>query len=180
MADRIAAMTKRNKHTLGALLDGMEHAARKRDVSVSDLIREFGDRAITPFILIVALLLVSPLSGIPGTPTVAALLIVTLAVQALSGRRRLWLPQFLMRQHVASRYLRRAVDWMRRPCAFLDRHTHIRLEFLTRGVMRVVTLALCVLIPLGWPFLEILPLVSSFGAGTVALLAFGLFTRDGV
>ena len=46
--------------------------------------------------------------------------------------------------------------------------------------MRVVTLALCVLIPLGWPFLEILPLVSSFGAGTVALLAFGLFTRDGV
>lgn len=173
-------MTAKKRNTLGRLLDGMENAARKRDVSMRDLMREFGDRAITPFILVVALLLVSPLSGIPGTPTVAALLIISMAVQALAGRRRLWLPKFLMRRSVAGKHLRRAVEWMRKPCEFLDRHSHERLMFLTQGPMRWLTLALCVLIPLGWPLLEVLPMVSSFGAGTVALLAFGLFTRDGV
>ena len=31
-----------------------------------------------------------------------------------------------------------------------------------------------------WPFLELLPFVTSFGAGALALMTFGLFTRDGL
>ena len=69
---------------------------------------------------------------------------------------------------------------MRGPCSFLDRHSHQRLMFLTRGPMRWFTLALCAVIPLGWPPLEVLPMVTSIGGGTVALLAYGLYTRDGV
>lgn len=158
----------------------MDHAARGKTVSVQDVMDEFGDRTITPFILLIAVLLVSPLSGIPGMPTLAASIIVIMAVQALSGRRRLWLPGFLLRRTIASNKLRKAVSWLRKPCAFLDRHSHQRLKFLTHGPMRWITLALCVVIPLGWPPLEVLPMVSSIGGGTVALLAYGLFTRDGV
>lgn len=169
-----------DSHTLGRLLDGMDDAARGEKVSVQDVLNEFGDRTITPFILLIAVLLVSPLSGIPGMPTIAASIIVIMAVQALSGRRRLWLPAFLLRRTVASGRLRTAVSWMRRPCAFLDRHSHQRLKFLTRGPMRWLTLTACVVIPLGWPPLEVLPMVSSIGGGTVALLAYGLYTKDGV
>ena len=42
---------------------------------------------------------------------------------------------------------------------------------------RLVT---CVILPVGWPLLEFVPFASSFGGGTVALFAFGLFTRDGL
>ena len=38
-----------------------------------------------------ALILVSPLSGIPGAPSIGALIIVTVVVQALVGRQHLWL-----------------------------------------------------------------------------------------
>lgn len=166
--------------TLTHLLDSVEHAAAGETVSIADIMHEFGDRAITPLILIIALLLVSPLSGIPGTPTIAAILIVTLSLQALFGRRRLWLPQWLLRRELSALRVRQAVGWMRRPCAWIDRHSQQRLRFLTAGPMRWVTLLVCVLIPLSWPLLEILPFFTSFGAGTVSLMSLGLFTRDGI
>ena len=173
-------MPSRPDRTLTHLLDSVEHAARDERVSVADVLDEFGERAITPFILIIALLLVSPLSGIPGTPTVSAVVIITLAVQALFGRRRLWLPQRVLRLEMPSAHVRRAVSWMRRPCAFLDRHSRARLRILTSGPLRGLTLLICVIIPLTWPLLELLPFVTSVGAATISLLAFGLLTRDGI
>lgn len=172
---------KRDKdRALGELLDGMDHAAERRTVSVQNILDEFGDRAITPFILLVAVVMVSPLSGIPGTPSFAACLIVVMSVQALSGRRKLWLPKWVLRRHVEGSRLHKTVSWLRKPCAFLDRHSQERLKFLTYGPMRWVTLLMCVLIPLGWPPLELLPFVTSVSAGTIALLVYGLLTRDGV
>lgn len=173
-------MSPNDQKTLNNLLDGMEHAASGEWVSIGDIMHEFGDRAITPLILIIALLLVSPLSGIPGTPTIAAILIVTLSLQALFGRRRLWLPRWLLRRQLSAQRVRQAVGWMRRPCGWIDRHSHQRLGFLTIGPMRWVTLAVCVLIPLSWPLLEVLPFFTSFGAGTISLMSLGLFTRDGI
>ncbi|MBM1633071.1 exopolysaccharide biosynthesis protein [Sulfitobacter mediterraneus] len=167
-------------HRLTEMLDGLEEAGQDRKVSFRDLLRQFGNRAITPFILLIALLMVSPLSGIPGMPSLAAMIIVTMAVQALSGRKRIWLPEILLRQRFRSERLLQAVRWMRKPCAFLDRHSQMRLQFLTRSVMRWITLAICAALPLAWPLLEILPLVTSIGAATVALLVFGLLTHDGV
>lgn len=166
--------------TLTALLDGVDHAALGDTVSISDILDEFGNRAVTPFILLIAVLLVSPLSGIPGVPTVSAVVMITLSLQALFGRRHLWLPQRLLRLTLPAGHVRRAVGWLRRPCAFVDRHSRARLRILTKGPMRWVTLLVCVLIPMSWPMLELLPFFTSFGAATIALLAFGLFTRDGI
>jgi hypothetical protein len=43
-----------------------------------------------------------------------------------------------------------------------------------------LTLLMCTILPIGWPFLEFVPFASSTGGATVALFAFGLFTRDGL
>ena len=67
---------RQDEHTLAYLLDSMERAAEKETVSINDVLHEIGDRSITPLILIVALLLVSPLSGIPGVSTLAAVTII--------------------------------------------------------------------------------------------------------
>ncbi|NNE53472.1 MAG: exopolysaccharide biosynthesis protein [Sulfitobacter sp.] len=167
-------------HSLTRLLDAINTKGEGRTVTFREMLDQIGENAITPFILVIAVLMVSPLSGIPGTPTVSALIIFTMTVQALSGRKRLWLPEALLRQKIRVRYLQRAVRWLRAPCAFLDHHSQRRLAFLTVGPMRWVTLGVCALIPLTWPLLELLPMVTSFGAATIALLVFGLFTRDGV
>jgi hypothetical protein len=173
-------MSEEPDNTLMQLLDGMAHAARGDVVTVSDMLDEFGNRAVTPFILLVSLLLVSPLSGIPGAPTIGAVIIIVLAAQALLGRGTIWLPEWAKRKSIAAKRVRKAVSWMRKPCAFIDRHSRARLRFLTQGVMRWVTLLICVIVPMSWPPLEVLPFFSSFGALVIALLSFGLFTRDGI
>jgi hypothetical protein len=167
-------------NSLMQLLDGVAHAARGEVVTLSDMLDEFGNRAVTPFILLVSLLLVSPLSGIPGAPTTGAVVIIVLAAQALLGRGTIWLPEWAKRKSIAAKRVRKAVSWMRKPCAFIDRHSRARLRFLTQGLMRWVTLLICVILPMSWPPLEVLPFFSSFGALVIALLSFGLFTRDGI
>lgn len=172
--------TESRDQKLTDLLDRLSEAAGGAEVSVSDVLAQLGSRAITPFILVVAVLMISPLSGIPGAPTFAAIIIVMLSAQALFGRRRLWLPGWIMRLHIRSAALNKAIDWIRKPCAFIDRHSTHRLAVLTDGPMRWVTLLMCAVVPLFWPPLEVLPFFTSFGALIVSLFAFGLFTRDGV
>jgi hypothetical protein len=162
------------------MLHSVRRAARRERVALRDVLSATGNGTITPIILIVCLLLVSPLSGIPGVPTICAVIIVTLALQSLLGRRRLWLPEAIMRLRIRRDALRRSIDWLRRPALWADRNSKPRLEFLTRGPMRYLVMAQCAIIPLGWPALELVPGVTSFAAATVALFAFGLFTRDGL
>ena len=171
---------RQDEYTLDFLLNSIDRAAEREAVSVQDVLHEIGDRSITPLILIVALLLVSPLSGIPGVSTLAAVTIIILAVQAVKGKRSLWLPGFLLRREVAGERLSSCVRYLRRPCAFVDRRCRPRLQALTTGPMRFMTLLTVAIIPIGWPFMEVVPMMSSIGAATVALLVFGLFTRDGL
>lgn len=166
--------------TLTDLLHRIDAAAAGDNVSVQDVLDRIGDRSIMPVVLVIALLLVSPLSGIPGMPTLSTIVIVMVMVQALIGRDHLWLPPVLRNRHVRSDRLHRAVGWLRKPAAWIDRHSHPRLRVLTSGPLRWLTLALCLLVPLIWPMLELLPFVTSIGAGAVALMSFGLMTRDGL
>jgi len=169
-----------DERTLGHLLDALDEAGNGRDVTVQDILDEIGERSILPVVLAISILLVSPLSGIPGVPTISAIILITLMAQAVAGRRHLWLPAFLRNRRVRTVRLQAATRWLRRPAAWFDRHSHPRMRVLTRNPWRRVTLLVCMVIPLIWPFLELLPMVTSFGAGAVALMTFGLLTRDGV
>jgi hypothetical protein len=163
------------------LLDRVARAAQGRErVEIREILRELGDGSITPMLLVICVILISPISGIPGVPTLSALLVISLSVQALLGRELPWLPGFLLNRTLPAAKLTRALDWLRRPCAFVDRNTRPRLAFLTYGIMRMVTLLVCVIIPLGWPVLELVPFSATMGGLTVGLLVFGLFVRDGM
>ncbi|SPF79714.1 exopolysaccharide biosynthesis protein [Pseudoprimorskyibacter insulae] len=167
--------------SLEDLLDAMEPEVGDAAVSVRDILERIGDRSFSPAILIPALLLVSPLSGIPGTPTLGAFIIILIALQGAAGRKHLWLPRFLMRRSVSSVRMLRAVDFLERPAKWVDGYTEgRRLIFLTVGPLRILALLMIAVVAATWPFLELLPMVTSIGAGCVSLIAFGLMTRDGV
>jgi len=167
-------------HTLTRLLDRLEEAGTGDAVSVQDILDATGERSIMPVVLAIALILVSPLSGIPGLPTLSAIVILLVMGQAVFRRQHLWLPGFLRNRRIRRARYVRAIQWMRRPAAWIDRHSHPRLRILTVGPLRWLTLLVCMCVPLVWPFLELLPFVTSFGAGALALMTFGLFTRDGL
>lgn len=141
---------------------------------------ELGHRSITPVMLALSLLLVSPLSGIPGVPTVFGIILIILAYQALFGRDRLWLPRRLRDRAVSSERLCRAIGWVRKPARLIDRVSRPRLLVLTVGPFRSFTFVVCAATAVIFPPLELLPMVTSFGAGAIALMAFGLLARDGL
>ena len=85
--------------SLNQLLDKVEQAAGESgSVSLADILERIGERSFTPLILIVALLMVTPLSGSPGAPTTSGVIILMLAGQALMDRPAPWLPGFLTRR----------------------------------------------------------------------------------
>lgn len=165
---------------LTQILDRIDAAAVEEYVSVQDMLDQVGNRSMMPIVLMISLILVSPISGIPGLSTLSALVIMMVMGQALFQRDRLWLPGFLRNRRVRSDRLRKAVIWLRTPAAWVDRNTHPRLRILTNGPLRWLTLALCMLVPMIWPFFELVPFTATIGASSVALMSFGLLTRDGL
>ena len=166
--------------SMGDLLTALRRAGGEERVLVRDTLRELGERSFTALMLVVALLLVSPISGIPTVPSFGAALILLIAGQAMVNRGHLWLPDILLDRGIATEKWCHALDWLKRPAAFVDRHTRQRLCFLTRGVAKRLVLLTIMLIALTWPLLEILPMFTSVGATVVAFLTFGLFARDGL
>lgn len=165
--------------SLTGVLAALRRAAHGEELSVQDMLAEIGDRSFATALLVPALILVSPISGIPGTPTLGAIVVILIVGQWIAGRDHLWLPGFVMRRRVSSARLLKALAWFDRPAAFLDRHTAPRLSLLTMGPLMLLPLLTVLAIAATWPLLELLPFVTTIGAFAVSLFAFGLMTRDG-
>ncbi len=166
--------------SLTELIDAIDPDPGADRVTVAEIMAKVGGRSFASVILVPALILVSPLSAIPGSPTLGMLIIVTVTVQALIGRQHLWLPGVLMRRSVAAPRMRRAMNWLRGPAAWVDRHSRDRWHFLTVPPLARLAQVAILLTALPWPLLEPLPMVTSIGATGVSLLALGLMVRDGV
>ena len=166
--------------TLGEILDEFETLAQRHGrVAVADLVDAVGPRSYGPFLLVPALIEISPLGGIPGVPTALAVVVVLFAVQMLSGRKRLWMPGWVARRDVAAAKMQRLVAGARPMAARLDRWFHGRLRWLTSGLgIRLAALA-CIALACMVPPPELFPFASSVPMGAIALIGLALLVRDG-
>lgn len=179
-ADQMPDTPGPSLRSLSDILDTLENAAHDGRVSVGNVVDEVGTRAFAPIILVPALILISPLSGIFGLPTIGAIFIFLITVQKLLGRSQVWLPGFLKRREVSEARLKKAIGWLRKPCAWIDKRTHARLTGLVSRPANVVTLSVILGICLIIPALELLPMVTSIFAVAISLFSVGLLTRDGL
>lgn len=170
---------QRQLRSLGDILDALDNAAQGGEVSIGGVMDEVGVRAFAPIILVPALILVSPLSGIFGLPTIGATLIFLITIQKMLGRANVWIPDILRRRRIGGDKLAKATSWLRRPCNWIDRRTHTRLTALVSHPANMVTLSIIMAICLVIPALELLPMVTSIFAIAISLYAIGLLTRDG-
>ncbi len=150
------------------------------EVSVDDMVDAVGPRAFGPLLLIPSLIMVSPLSGIPGAPTLAALVIVLVGVQMLLGQERVWLPGFVRRRSLRGAWLRSAAKRLRPLARLVDRLVGPRMEFVVRRPFSLVIAAVCIVMAMAMPPLEFVPMSSTVLATGIALLALALTVRDGV
>ncbi len=162
------------------LLDQLENAGEDETVSVGDIVEEIGGDAFGPLLLVPALFLVTPASGVPGMPSIGSLIISLIAVQIVLGRDTLWLPGFLTRREMKKERLEKALSWLRKPAGWIDKLSAERLSFLTTKPGIMLPAAICSLMILLAPIFETVPFSVSIVGGAVALFALGMIARDGI
>jgi len=163
-----------------SILAQLTRLAPQDRVSVATILDEFGDASFASALMVPALIVVSPLSGIFFLPTVMGMIIALIAVQMLVGRRVLWLPGFLLRRSIDGARLGRAAALLNRPAAWMDRQTRVRLRLFQVWPLAMVAPLGCVVAGLMMPFLELVPLSSSILGGAVTLFAVAILARDGL
>jgi hypothetical protein len=169
----------REVDNLEEILDRMANAGNGEQICVSDLLDTVGQRSFGPLLMVPGLIVASPISGIPGVPTLAALMIALVAGQILIGSKRFWLPQFLLRRCIDRKRMTAAVNFLTPVAGVVGKLVRPRLIFLTHKPFTQLIAATCVLIALAMPPLEILPFVNSITATAVAAFGLALVAHDG-
>lgn len=165
------------ENPIQTLLARLRTAASGERVSVRELVAAAGEDSFATLLFVVALIMVTPLSGVPTAPTIGAALIGLIVGQWTIGRSHLWLPEWIATRSVTAPRFCRGLSWADRPAALIDRHTQARLSLLVRRPLPLIAILTVVAT---WPFLELLPFFTTICAVGVALLAFGLMARDGL
>jgi hypothetical protein len=171
------AMTDHPVQNVVATLD--RHGGHEK-VAFAKLLDGFGEAAFPPCLLLPALMMVSPLSGIPLFSSFCALTIALIAAQGAWGRRRIWLPEFIAKREIAGEKLQKAAKSLQPVVRISAKITKPRLGFLTRSAVRRVIYGAVMLLAACVPVLELVPFASSLIGFVVAVIAIALLTRDGV
>lgn len=166
--------------TLTALLAAIRPRPEEKALSLGDILSRIGQRSFAASLLVLALLMVSPLSAIPFLPSVVAIIIVTIAGQAILGRHHLWLPEFVMQRQISAQKLRRALDGLMRPAAWIDARRSGRWVVLTQQPIASLAYLVIMVVALSWPPLSFVPFSATLGAIGLAMLAAGQTLRDGI
>ena len=109
-----------------------------------------------------------------------AVVVLLIAAQMLLQREHFWLPRWVLERSIASRKVKKAAGWLRKPARFVDRFLRVRLRRFVCGTGEYAIALVAGLIALLMPAMEIVPF-SANAAGAV-LTAFGLalVARDGL
>lgn len=166
---------------LGDLIGDLEDlGGTGGEVSVHDIRERIGERSFGPFLLVPALIEISPVGGIPGLPTVLAAIVALFAVQILFGRRHLWLPPFVERRSFDAAKFGKAMNKMEPVGRWTDKVFKPRLEWLAKPPFVNVAAGICILLAATVPPLEIVPFASTLPMGAIAVFGLGLLARDGI
>ncbi|MBB5514457.1 hypothetical protein FHS89_000455 [Rubricella aquisinus] len=149
-------------------------------VSIGVLMERLGPASTAASLLVPAMIVVTPLSGVPLLSSFCGLMIAMIALQMVAGRRHVWLPDWIMRRSVDGARLDGFLRRLETPAGFIDRRTRRRLLWMVRppGALLIKTAAM--MCGLAMPFLEVFPMTSSLLAVAVCFFAIALLARDGV
>nr|WP_255720415.1 exopolysaccharide biosynthesis protein [Acuticoccus kalidii] len=149
-------------------------------ISVEDALDAVGQSSFAALLLLPSAIIVTPISGIPGAPTIAAIVIVLVCIQFLAGRQRIWLPRRVLRVCISRDRFTRVVGRAEPMISRFDRLVRPRLTFLVNRGMVIAMALISTALALTMPPMEILPLTSTLTAAIIALFALAMLARDGL
>jgi hypothetical protein len=166
--------------TISEIIARLEALSDRQHVTLGDILAGFGQASFVPALMLPALLVFSPLSGIPLFSSACGLTIAAVSAQMLMRRRHIWLPRVLRDRGFSGPRLRAALARMTSTGRWIDRNTGNRLHLLTAEPMASLFMLVCLCAGLAMPFLELVPFSSSILGLSVLLIASAFLTRDGL
>lgn len=145
-----------------------------------DVVEALGRASFSPLLMLPAMVVVTPASGIPLLSTVCGISIAMIAFQMIVHRDHVWLPKWIMRRHAHKERIAKALDWLTPPARWLDKITKERMCILVEPPFLIVLQLICLAAGAMMPVLELVPFSSSMLGFAVAILAVAMVTRDGV
>ncbi|TQS71382.1 exopolysaccharide biosynthesis protein [Rhodobacteraceae bacterium] len=172
---------KNDQHTVRDIVASIGQSAEgQTKVSIETVLNSLGGASFVPVLMVPALFVVSPLSGIPLFSSICGILITIISAQMLTRRKHLWLPQWLKNRTIDAQKVCNAANKLKGIARWLDEHTHERLRFFTHRPFLWITQGACMLCGMCMPFLELVPFSSSILGTAVVCLALSLLVRDGL
>lgn len=163
------------------IVERMADTAQGERVIMGETLEAFGRRSYLPLLIVPALIVMSPLSGVPLMSSFCGALIAIISAQMVfPGVGSLRIPGFIARRNVSGRRAREAIATLRRVARWLDNRSQTRLKWLIDPPGRTALELVCLLCGLAMPVLELVPFSSSILGGAVLLIATGLLARDGL
>ena len=168
-------------HALEDVVDEAIGSAHGHDrICLTDLLDEFGTRSFGPIVIIVALIIISPIGGIPGLPIVLGAAVTLLAVQIAFGRKHPWVPARLRKIGFDRAKAENSRDRWHNVLEWADRYIGPRLEWATgRTALALSSLCLIFLSATMIP-LEIVPMAVTLPAMAMLFFGIGFTARDGL
>ncbi len=168
------------QQNLGGLLREIKALARDSEqLSIHKIRETVGERSFGPFLTIPAIIETSPIGGIPGLPSVIAIVISFIAIQILFGRKHLWLPDWLEKRRIKGSKLERGVEKIEPASRWIDKLVRPRLAWATKPPFLQGLAALSIVLCATVPPLELIPFASTLPMAAVALIGLSLIARDG-
>lgn len=169
-----------NGNPVGDILDRLRSMQQQPHITVGDLLRSFGAASFVPALMVPALIVVSPLSGIFFLPTICGLTMALIAAQMLIGRAYPWLPGIILARGLSGDRIGRMVARLDGWGKWVDRRTRPRLMVFARWPLSLLAPLGCFVSGLSMPFLELVPFSSSILGAAIVCFSVSILSRDGV
>jgi hypothetical protein len=167
--------------TLAEIVEEITNAGEQKcEISGKEILQAVGQRSFGPLLLVPGLIVLSPISGIPGVPTLGGIVVLLIAGQMLIGREFFWVPQFILRRAVTRERMAKAGKFLMPIARFVDKLVKPRLVFLTRKPFNYAIAAACVVIALVMPPLEAIPFANVLTAAAISAFGLALVAYDGI
>ncbi|MFW5823941.1 MAG: exopolysaccharide biosynthesis protein [Marinobacter sp.] len=168
-------------HNLQDVLDRISQSiSQEQSVTFGAILDTVGRRSYGPVLLTIGILLVSPLSAIPGVPTLSGVLVLFISSQMLILREGFWLPGWLVNRTLPSDKLMRGIRFLEPVAHYIDARLHARLVTVVRGPGSYLIGSVCMAIACAMPLMEIVPMSATAAGFTLAVFGLALVAMDGL
>lgn len=157
-----------------------ESCPENKVMTVGKIVDSVDEGLFGIMLLIPSLIVVLPITFIPGISQICAAVVFLAAIHIFLGRQKLWLPVRVRNIRVCSRHIMPALCKMHHYAQKIDKLTKPRFSFFMNGIAQKIFAVTGIILAMTVIFFGFIPFISSACMGPVFFFALGICTGDGL